>query len=93
MLQLLKKNLRSAQNRITQVANKRSERSFNMGDWVYLKSTLTEIHGTEDFTQVNQLNTMVPTRSENELEQWIVNYNCLPLLNPPSFSCFIVKET
>lgn len=38
ILQLLKENLAKAQNRMTQLANKkRSERSFETGDWVYLK--------------------------------------------------------
>ncbi|XP_071905639.1 uncharacterized protein [Coffea arabica] len=36
--ELLKENLIKAQNRIKQFANKnRSERSFQVGDWVYLK--------------------------------------------------------
>lgn len=37
MYYLLKKNLRAAQHKIKQLANKkRSEREFNVGDWLYL---------------------------------------------------------
>jgi hypothetical protein len=38
MLKQVKKNLQAAQNRMTQIANnRRSERSFSIGDYVYLK--------------------------------------------------------
>jgi len=38
MLKLIKKNMNSTQQKMTSLANKkRSERTFNIGDWVYLK--------------------------------------------------------
>jgi len=44
MLRALKKNLQTAQHRMTQLANKkRSERTFNAGDWVSSNCSLTGI--------------------------------------------------
>lgn len=38
MIAVLKHNLHKAQNRMKQMADqRRSERSFDVGDWVYLK--------------------------------------------------------
>jgi hypothetical protein len=82
VLQILKDNLTMAQNRMKQQANQhRSERSFEVGDWVFLRlqpykpMSLTKPRRIINYHQ----STMALIRCSKRLVLWHTNWSCMRL--------------
>ena len=93
VLQLLKDNLVLAQNRMKQQADQhRNERSFDVGDWVFLRLQPNKQMSLKQAKKDNKLSKsiMVRTRCCKRLVLWHTNWSFLQLLDCTQFSMFHV---
>ena len=90
-LQLLKDNLNLAQNRMKQQADQhRSERSFGIGDWVFLRLQKDKKNVTSNIRRIINYHqsAMVLTRCCKRLVLWHTNWSFLLLHEYIQFSMF-----
>jgi hypothetical protein len=92
VVQILKDNLTMAQNCMKQQADQhRSERSFEVGDWVFLRLQPYKIcPSSKTRTIINyHQSTMALIRCCKRLVLWHTNWSCLHLHKYTSFPCFM----